>query len=145
MNDIPCGDNPYIHGESTAMKVQVPGFLYILTNESMPDLIKVGITKRDVWDRAAELSRATGVPSPFQISHFFRVRDIHSAEKLAHYELRDYRLEGREFFKCDPWYAYCRLEGLLNGAWLKINRGDLDWPKDENGRPIGFGFDGDAQ
>src|SRR5688572_6679317 len=42
-----------------------PGYLYVLINPSLPGLVKIGKTNRDPEQRAAELSAATGVPTPF--------------------------------------------------------------------------------
>jgi len=44
-----------------------PGYIYALVNASMPGLVKVGRTSRDPKDRAAELSGATGVATPFLV------------------------------------------------------------------------------
>jgi len=41
------------------------GFIYILINNSMDGLVKIGKTKRDPTERINELSSATGVPTPF--------------------------------------------------------------------------------
>ena len=39
--------------------------VYILTNEAMPGLIKIGYTDKSIEERMKELSRHTGVPLPF--------------------------------------------------------------------------------
>lgn len=39
--------------------------VYILTNRSMPNMIKIGMTTRTVTERAREISKATGVPTPW--------------------------------------------------------------------------------
>lgn len=41
------------------------GFLYVLANSAMPNMVKVGKTTRSSLERAEELSRATGLPTPF--------------------------------------------------------------------------------
>ena len=58
----------------------VGGIVYALTNERMPDLVKIGIVERgdgevDLDKRVKELSRATGVPLPFEVHHAVRARD----------------------------------------------------------------------
>ncbi len=78
-----------------------PGFLYILSNPTMPGLVKVGKTTRDPSDRVKELSAATGVPTPFLLVYYQPVHDCDNAEKWAHAELerRGYRPNSdREFF-----------------------------------------------
>lgn len=44
-----------------------PSFVYMLRNSAMPGLLKVGFTTGTPEVRAAELSAATGVPTPFQV------------------------------------------------------------------------------
>ena len=39
--------------------------VYILTNEAMPGLIKIGYTDNTIEKRMKELSRHSGVPLPF--------------------------------------------------------------------------------
>lgn len=78
------------------------GYVYILTNEAMPDLVKIGRTGREVDIRAAELWQ-TGVPSPFNIYWTFKTPDCAELEAMAHRSLRKYRLcKQREFFHVDP-------------------------------------------
>ncbi len=77
------------------------GFLYVLLNPAMPGLLKVGKTTRDPSDRVAELSSATGVPSPFVLAYQQPVIDCHAAEKWVHGELEraGHRVaDNREFF-----------------------------------------------
>lgn len=77
------------------------GFLYVLINPSMPNLAKVGKTTRDPLNRVAELSSATGVPSPFMLAFQQPVAECDSAEVWVHRELEraGYRhADNREFF-----------------------------------------------
>ena len=39
------------------------GYIYVLINNSMENLVKVGKTSRDAESRAKELSSVTGVPT----------------------------------------------------------------------------------
>jgi hypothetical protein len=48
------------------------GFVYILTNDMMPDLVKIGLTTALPEDRAKELFN-TGVPNSFNVA--FRARE----------------------------------------------------------------------
>lgn len=79
-----------------------PGYLYILTNPSMPGLIKMGKTSRRPEDRLQELSSATGVPTPFDLRHCVFVEDAGASEKKLHtlWEKQGHRTSnGREFFR----------------------------------------------
>lgn len=79
-----------------------PGWVYILTNPSMPGLVKVGFTTRDPTTRAAELTAAAGVPTPFTIAWCRAVADCAAVESTVHRMLDDRRVSGRrEFFRCD--------------------------------------------
>ena len=60
------------------------GYVYVLVNEAMPSLIKVGKTTATVNDRAQSLSSATGVPSSFNILKAYAVEDCDAAEAFAH-------------------------------------------------------------
>jgi hypothetical protein len=77
------------------------GFLYVLINPSMPGLAKVGKTTRNPTDRVAELSSATGVPSPFMLAFQQPVAECDAAELWVHRELEreGFRhANNREFF-----------------------------------------------
>lgn len=77
------------------------GYIYILSNPSFNGLYKVGKTARDPYERAKELSSATGVPTPFKIEYLVYVEDNTYAEELTHSILQQkgFRLSNnREFF-----------------------------------------------
>lgn len=76
------------------------GYVYILTNPSMPGLVKVGSTTRQPRVRAAELSRGTAVPTPYEVAYSEWVTDSKSAERRIHWRLNSTRLSTkREFFR----------------------------------------------
>lgn len=81
------------------------GSVYILTNEGMPNLVKIGYTQRTAEDRAKELyEKITGVPMPFQVAHEESCENPQELETLIHNELKTSRPnKHREFFECsDP-------------------------------------------
>ena len=89
------------------------GYVYCLTNEAIPKLVKVGKTARDPLVRAAEISAATGVPTPFEVAWARQVPDMDKAEKALHNALSDYRLtRRREFFRCSAAEANARARKL---------------------------------
>lgn len=78
------------------------GYVYILTNDSMPGLVKIGRTSREVELRASELWQ-TGVPSPFQVFWSCKTPDCVKLEAYVHGDLRKHRVsKSREFFQVDP-------------------------------------------
>ncbi len=81
------------------------GFLYIVSNPSMPGLVKVGKTTTSPSQRMAEL-HTTGVPTPFELEFCAEIEDCHVAETLAHVRLARFRLaDNREFFRVGPKLA----------------------------------------
>jgi|GEM_PF-6437445 len=74
------------------------GYIYVLSNEAMPGLIKIGITNRSVKERVDELSAATGVPKPFDIEYYCLSGDIEEIERRIHEHFASSRVLGREFF-----------------------------------------------
>lgn len=78
------------------------GYVYVLTNPSMPGLVKVGLTTRTVAGRAAELQQ-TGVPTPFAEAFSALSPDCVELERWVHENLADVRVApDREFFRCEP-------------------------------------------
>lgn len=88
------------------------GYVYILTNESMPGLVKIGKTTRCPDGRALELD-TTGVPTPFKVVHYVFAPDCHALERYVHELMPDLRVrDSREFFRADTSLAI----GLLDDA-----------------------------
>ena len=78
------------------------GYIYVLANSAMPDLVKVGKTTRTPAERAAELSKVTGVPTPCIVVYEQLVDDCTAAEEFVHTMLQQkgYReSDNREFFR----------------------------------------------
>jgi len=77
------------------------GWVYVLSNESLDGLVKIGFSTKDPQSRAKELSGDTGVPTPFIVEYEMLVEDPHSCEQRAHALLDDKRVnQRREFFHC---------------------------------------------
>ena len=64
----------------------VAGYLYILSNPSMPGLLKIGLTTRPVLDRVEELNAATGVPTAFKIEAYFESSNPQAHEAFVRWE-----------------------------------------------------------
>ena len=91
------------------------GIVYVLTNEAMPGLVKIGKTKRDdLKSRLNELN-GTGVPFPFDVFYASKVADAHKVERSLHEAFGPYRPNPkREFFKIEPEQAQAAL-GIAGG------------------------------
>jgi len=77
----------------------IEGNVYILSNPSMPGLLKVGYTTGTVAKRASELSGVTSVPTGFKVEWSLPiVGDPRAVEQKAHAHLAPHR-HGKEFFK----------------------------------------------
>ena len=83
------------------------GYLYVLTNESMPGLVKIGYTTRDPRERALELfKQASGVPTPFYVAFAVFCSDPAEAERDVFDLLDTYRVSSnREFFRMEADWA----------------------------------------
>lgn len=105
----------------------IAGFIYILTNPSFPEYVKIGYAK-DVEQRLAELNRSTAVPFAFRIYATYEVNSILSDKKLhsildkLNPDLRsteevDGKKRIREFYAMSPEDAYSILEAIaeING------------------------------
>lgn len=94
------------------------GFVYILINDSMPGLCKVGMTMRSPNARALELSSATGVPQPFEVAYYCEVENPAEQEKRIHAEFDHLRVgPGREFFRCEPEVLIPSLRSDKSKGW----------------------------
>lgn len=79
--------------------------IYILTNESMPDMVKIGYTDNLV-ERMKSLNSPAGIPLPFECFYAVYVEQeevTQDVEKRIHDGLDDYRVNPRrEFFNILP-------------------------------------------
>nr|WP_250807776.1 GIY-YIG nuclease family protein [Neorhizobium tomejilense] len=79
------------------------GYVYLLSNPSMPGLVKIGRTTRDPARRAGELTAASGVPTPFYLEGFIKTDDAVRTEAEIHRRMGADRVNRRrEFFRADP-------------------------------------------
>lgn len=105
------------HCKALTIRIQrLDGFVYILSNESMPGLVKIGFTERTVEERVEELSSHTGVASPYKAEASFPVTGM-DVERRIHAELKNFRNSyNREFFRLTPKEAIAAVSKILNIA-----------------------------
>jgi len=75
-------------------------WLYIMSNETMPNLLKIGFTNKTPDKRAKQLSRSTGVPLEFKVEYAFKCFNSQQLESEIHRYLLSSRINtNREFFE----------------------------------------------
>ncbi|MFQ5895278.1 MAG: GIY-YIG nuclease family protein [Nitrospinota bacterium] len=125
------------------------GFIYLLSNPYMPGLVKIGFTERDVFERAKELSAASGVPAPYVVEAYFPACNA-SDEAAIHQALVGNRVPDREFFRVPVEDALTKIsqvcgfralflrEGLRPAVaagpkrWLRCRTCGHEWPIPED-------------
>ena len=88
--------------------LQGAGYLYVACNDSLPDMVKIGMTTTSVAQRLKELSN-TSVPTPFYALAVFEIsRNILAMEQELHVVFQADRIhEQREFFTTKDPAPYC--------------------------------------
>ena len=106
--------------------------VYILTNESMPDTIKVGITEN--LDRRVRELDNTSTPLPFECYYAVEVENASAIEKKIHEGLDDKRIrQNREFFNTTPEQAKAILEiaEVMGGKNVTPKEDIVETPQDK--------------
>lgn len=94
----------------------------MMTNEAMPNLVKVGFTLKDAELRAQELSH-TGVPGKWVVKYEAFVVNPRAVEQHAHKLLNEYSFS-KEFFSCSVKVAIAALENASIGSYDLRNQED---------------------
>ena len=103
--------------------------IYILTNEAMPGLVKIGLTNDSVEARLTQLSTHTGVPLPFECYFAAEVKDAAKLEKILHQIFAENRINPkREFFRIDPEKVVLAI-GI--GDFKEVTPGEADLEEEE--------------
>lgn len=113
------------------MKEQQNGYIYILTNPSFPDYVKIGYAD-NVEERVAQLNRSECTPFAFRIYATYMVSDrlkdmpLHDIIDQLNPHLRsidniDGKKRVREFYAMTPEEAYNLLEGIAKVNGLEAN------------------------
>lgn len=78
--------------------------IYVLTNEAMPGLVKIGLTNTETVEaRLTQLSSHTGVPLPFECYFAAKVKNAAKLEKTLQLLFAENRINPRrEFFRIEP-------------------------------------------
>mgnify|MGYP001385998277 CR=1 FL=1 len=106
--------------------------IYILTNQSMPDTIKIGIT--DNLERRIKELDNTSMPLPFECYYAVEVEDASKIEKKIHEGFDDKRVrQNREFFSATPEQAKSILEiaEIMGGKDVTPKEDIVETPQDK--------------
>lgn len=77
------------------------GFVYVMSNPAMPNLVKVGKSDRDPETHRKYELETTGVPDSFNVEYSVFVDDHDNVERVVHKALSSCRYKpNREFFEC---------------------------------------------
>jgi hypothetical protein len=92
------------------------GWVYMMRNPALRDpVVKIGLSRRYPTQRAAELTKSTGVFGAFELLYFIHVNDCYAAEAEVHRYLSDYRVtQGKEFFEVPLARAFDALDQVAD-------------------------------
>ncbi|MEG0281320.1 MAG: GIY-YIG nuclease family protein [Morganella sp. (in: enterobacteria)] len=100
----------------------IGGWVYVMSNPSMPRIFKVGMTTATPERRAKELSASSGVPTPFKVESAFYSWNPKDDEQCIHRILSEYRVsESREFFNA----TLDKIKWACNDAGLDCRESEL--------------------
>ncbi len=112
---IAVASDATIAGTARRYKPMNHSYVYVLSNASMPGLLKIGRTSRSPIDRAKELG-TTGVPTPFHLEYFLAVENSVDAEAIIHRALEKKGVrpsKSREFFQLSISEARAIIESVF--------------------------------
>lgn len=90
------------------------GFLYVIASPALPNMYKVGVTRRMPWIRCKELS-SSSLPWEFELKAYCFNDDVFELENKMHKYLDGDRVnKDREFFYGEPRTAIEALKNVFN-------------------------------
>ena len=98
--EMPIANDEILTEGQLPSEFSIGGWIYVMSNPSMPEIYKVGMTTCSPEKRAQELYSSSGVPTKFNVELAFYSSDPRKDEATVHRILAPYRVnESREFFK----------------------------------------------
>ena len=91
----------------------------MMSNKSMPGLVKVGFSTKDPDLRAQGLNH-TGTPHPYVVDYEALVQNPYEVEQRTHVQLLDYS-EGKEWFRCPAEVAIAAIKYVVSDNILHEN------------------------
>ena len=120
------------------------GYVYCMSNPSMPGILKVGMTTRTPEDRAKELFK-TGLPTPFKVEFAKLVSEPKKKETTLHLLLEQYteRVNAkREFFRVSPEIVKTFFDLMDGEMWVDTRKVEEDEEGEEGEGEEGEGEEG---
>ncbi len=100
---------------------QKQGHVYILINQSYAGLLKIGMTTRNPEERAKELSRPTGIATPFFVAYQQEVSNCELVEQEIHANLSNFRYRNnREFFEMPLHEAVRMIPQIIDKIEIRL-------------------------
>ena len=97
------------------------GWVYVMSNKAMPNLIKVGFSTKDPELRANELGKGnTGVPHPYNVIYDVLVQNPYQIEQQVHSKLSD-KNEAKEWFRCSASEAVKAIREVAGAGLILEN------------------------
>ena len=105
--------------------------IYILTNDAMPDYIKIGFTASEEVEARMKQLDTTGLPLPFRLHACIEIDNAQRLERLAHDVFASHRARpNREFFLMEAETAvrYFRAISLndVTARWIAVDQRMID-------------------
>ena len=92
------------------------GWVYVISNRAMPELVKVGFSTKDPELRASELNH-TGSPHPYLVEYELLIEAPYDVEQRVHKALHRMR-EAKEWFRCSPEEAVAAIKTVAGSTGL---------------------------
>jgi T5orf172 domain len=89
------------------------GWIYVISNKAMPNLIKVGHSTKDPQLRAQELDH-TGAPHPYLVEYEMLIEEPSKLERQVHKVLSSVH-ERKEWFRCTAEEAIAAIQLAAGG------------------------------
>jgi len=84
------------------------GFVYIISNKSFPELVKIGYSTKDPKFRAKKFNN-TGVPHRYTVDYAIQIEEPFLVEQKTH-KILSAKKENKEWFRCSKREAIAAIE-----------------------------------
>lgn len=89
----------------------VKGWVYVIINESLKGLVKIGYTLKDPKLRAKDL-QSSGIPNDYKVAYEVLTINPREVEQKIHLSLKKYR-DNKEWFKCSISQAVKTVQSIV--------------------------------